>query len=222
MSTKPAFLRLKFCSIVLAPLVLLAAVSGCGGGGPSAVNAPYIDASGAAGKAMEKYDLNSDSFIDEAELEKAPALKASMATLDMNSDGKVDENELVERVAAWQSTNVGITSITCKVLLGGRPLDGAVVTFDPEEFLGEYVQQAVGKSDMLGNFTPKIPKEKRPSPDTPPGLQLGFYRVRVSKMVGGKEVIPSRYNIETTLGQQVSSDDPAIQAHKIVFRVEKK
>jgi hypothetical protein len=62
-----------------------------------------------------------------------------------------------------------------------------------------------------------IPKDQRPTPDTPPGLQLGFYKVRISKQVGGKESIPAIYNSETTLGQQISPDDPALLKQNLRF-----
>jgi len=39
-----------------------------------------------------------------------------------------------------------------------------------------------------------------------PGLYLGFYRVRVSKNKGGKELIPAKYNTETELGAEIADD----------------
>jgi len=208
-------------ALSLVSLLAVAVWTGCGGGGPSAVRPPSISAGGAADKAMELYDTDGDGFIAGGELEKVPALKVSMSTLDSNGDGKVEEAEIADRVTSWQGSNVGITSITCTVLMDGTPLRGAVVTFDPVEFLSDALQPAMGTSDDLGSFNPKIPKEKRPTPETPPGLQLGLYNVRVSKKVGGEEKIPTKYNTETVLGQQVAPDDPAIQAHKIIFRLEK-
>jgi hypothetical protein len=41
----------------------------------------------------------------------------------------------------------------------------------------------------------------------PGGLQLGFYKIRVSKKVNGKEMVPEKYNTATTLGHQVAMDD---------------
>ena len=35
---------------------------------------------------------------------------------------------------------------------------------------------------------------------------MGFYRVRISKQVNGKEAIPARYNTSTTLGIEVAPD----------------
>ena len=202
-------------------LGLLALAIGCSGG-PSRVVAPSIDPEDAAEQAMEMYDTDGDGFVADSELDSAPGLKAAMTTLDTDGDGKVSAEEVAERVRAWQQTNVGITSIRCKVLMNNRPLQGATVTFDPEEFLGDNIKSAVGISGPLGELTPKIPKENRPRPDSPPGLQLGLYQVRVSKMVNGKETIPAKYNTETIFGQEVSNDDPAIQGHRVIFKVTKK
>jgi hypothetical protein len=49
-------------------------------------------------------------------------------------------------------------------------------------------------------------------PQTPRqrGVQPGLYRVEVSKMVDGKETIPSKYNTETTLGVEVAQGSPVM------------
>jgi hypothetical protein len=51
----------------------------------------------------------------------------------------------------------------------------------------------------------------------PPGLQLGLYRIRISKLVNGAETIPAKFNADTTVGQQVSPDDPAIAGQRVRF-----
>ncbi len=43
-----------------------------------------------------------------------------------------------------------------------------------------------------------------------PGIYLGLYRVKVSKVVGGRETIPSRYNTETELGFEATNDVPGV------------
>ena len=207
--------------MLLLPLALLAPICGCGGG-PSAVLPPKIDASNAAALAMEAYDTDGNGFVEGEELENAPGLRAALTTLDLDKDGKVDENEVAERILAWRSTDVGITTIQCSVMLDGRPLSGASITFDPEEFLGEEIQAATAKTGPLGEFFPLIPKENLPTPTTPVGIQIGLYKVRVSKVVNGEEQIPAKYNTETVLGQEVSNDDPAIRRHSVVFKLKSK
>jgi hypothetical protein len=194
----------------------LALVAGCSGG-PSRIEPPSIDADDAAAEAMTLYDKNGDGAIADSELDAAPALKASMATLDKNADKKVQEDEIVQRIEAWQETGTGIVSLTCAVTLNGRPLEGAMVRFEPEPFLGEGLKAAEGETSPIGNTVVSIPKEQRPAPDAPPGVQLGFYKVRITKQVGGKESIPAMFNSETTLGQQIAPDDPALLKQNLRF-----
>jgi hypothetical protein len=171
---------------------------------------------------MQTYDSDGDGFIAGDELDKAVSLKASMATLDTNSDGKVSEEEIVARIESWQKGRVGITVARCFVTMDGRPLDNAAVTFEPEEFLGPAMRAATGVTALDGSTTPIIPKEKRPTADTPAGIQLGFFKIRVSRESGGKETIPAKYNSQTILGQQIAGDDPAVLKHRIEIALSKK
>ncbi|MBA4105042.1 MAG: hypothetical protein C0485_04730 [Pirellula sp.] len=200
---------------------LLAALAGCSGG-PSRVQPPSISASGAASEAMTAYDKDSDGFIAGAELDAAPALKAAMATLDADSDGKVSEAEIEQRIEAWQEKGLGLMSVTCRVTMDGKGLDGATVVFEPEPFLGTNVKPGQGFTSGGGMATTSILKENRPSADYPPGLQFGLYKVKISKQVNGAETIPAKYNTETILGQQVSTDDPAIEAQAMRFELKSK
>ena len=204
--------------LLLLAMVGLVASGGCSGG-PSRIVPPSISASGSAKRAMEMYDTDGNGLLSEAELAKAPALRAAIKTLDTDGDGKVSEDEIATRIRSWQASRAGISSVLCYVTLNGRLLPNATVTFEPEPFLGGEIQTASGVTNFNGVASPYIPKENRPSPDMPPGLQLGFYKVRVSKIVNGKETIPSRYNSETVLGQQVANDDPAILSHRILLKL---
>lgn len=196
----------------------LVAIAGCSSG-PSRVTPPSIDASGAAAAAMEMYDKDGDGAIAGAELDAAPALKAAMATLDANKDGKVQEAEIVQRIEAWQASRVGATLITTQVTMDGSPVADATVTFEPEAFLGEGMKTAVGVTGPDGLTLVSIPKEQRGSPDWPPGLQMGFYKVKISKEANGSETIPAKYNANTTLGQQIAIDDPALQSQIVKFKL---
>ncbi len=202
-------------------VALTAAAAGCSNQ-PARVRPPDISASQAGASAMQEYDTNSDGQVAGDELEHAPSLKAALATLDQNGDGAVTADEVAARVEAWQHSGKGLTTIRCLVLLDGQPLEGAQVTFEPESFLGDEVQTAVGVSNRFGKVSPVIPKDQRPSPETPPGLALGLYKVRISKMVGGREQIPSQYNTATIFGQQVAFDDPAMLNNRVVFELSNK
>ena len=197
----------------------LATLASCNSG-PKRVNQPSISASGAGAAAMDEYDTNGDGAVAGEELEKAPGLKAALSNLDQDGDGRVTAAEVAERVRAWKNQNTGITNVRCLVVMDGRPLTGAEVVFEPESFLGGEIEKAVGVADSSGTVSPVIPKDQRPTPQTPPGLRLGLYKVRISKIVGGKETVPARYNADTTLGQEVSADDPSMNQSQIVFKLQ--
>ena len=36
-------------------------------------------------------------------------------------------------------------------------------------------------------------------------------------MVNGKETLPARYNTDTTLGQEVSYDDPGVKNRNVIY-----
>jgi hypothetical protein len=171
---------------------------------------------------MKDYDKDGDGFIAGSELEASPGIKAAMATIDTNKDGKVTADEIAARIEAWQATKIGIISVACLFTMDGQPLSGATVTFEPEPFLGDNFKAAVGETSAGGAVSPSIPKDQRPTLQTPPGLQVALYRIRVSKQSGGKETIPAKYNAETILGQQISPDDPAVASQKVRFALTSK
>jgi hypothetical protein len=184
---------------------------------PAAVRQPAISASRAGSQAMEMYDKNGDGVISGEEMDHAPALTEALPRLDTNGDKRVSADEIAARVDAWKAMQIGMTSIRCHVTLDGEPLVGATVTFEPEPFLGDEIKTAIGATNPFGDVAPTIPKEQRPDPKLPGGIHLGLYKVRISKMVNGKETIPTRYNAQTTLGQEVSDDDPAVRRMNMAF-----
>ena len=194
------------------------AVAGCSRG-PSRVEVASYDPAGAAAKAMEIYDVDKDGFIAGGELEKAPGLKAAITTLDIDKDEKISEQEISARVSEWKNQAVPLMSFTCDVTLDGSLLEGATVTYEPDEFLEGVIAEAVDTTNIAGTARPSVPKANRPTPTTPPGVQPGIYKVRISKVVNGKESIPAKYNSETILGHEVSMTDQAIANKQVRYNL---
>jgi hypothetical protein len=205
----------KTYPLVVATL-LLATTTSCQRG-TAFVKQPSISPSGAGKLAMEQYDTNHDGKVAGDELEKAPSLKAALARLDTDGDGGVSADEVAARVNVWKGMEQGMTTVPCHVTLDGQPLVDAKVTLEPETFLGDEMKAAYGTTNQFGATAPVIPKDQRPDPKLPGGAQFGLYRVRISKVVNGKETIPARYNKETILGQEVSYDDPGIKGNSVSF-----
>jgi hypothetical protein len=181
------------------------------------VKQPNIDASSSGELAIEQYDTNGDGKVAGDELEKAPALKGALMLLDTDGDKGVTADEVAARVKAWKAMQTALTSVRCYITLNGQPLADAQVTFEPESFLGDSIKPATGKTNQLGNASPSIDREELPSPNIPGGVHFGLYKVRISKVVNGKETIPARYNTDTVLGQEVSYDDPGMKSNNVAF-----
>jgi hypothetical protein len=111
-----------------------------------------------------------------------------------------------------------VINVRCEVTRGGKPLTGALVTFEPEEFLGDDIRAASGEVAATGLAMLSIPKESRPRADYPAGVQLGLYKVKIT-LPGDEQRIPARYNTHTTLGQEVSYDDPSILNNRVRFEL---
>lgn len=188
---------------------------------PTRIDPPDLNASEVAQQAMELYDRNADGQISAEEAQAAPSLHYALqqpGLLDTSGDDQISRQEIAERVESWQQSRAGLAPVRCVVLLDGRPLAGATVTYDPAEFLPESVKPAFGETDEFGEARMSLRPDDLPGPNAPRGVQLGWYRVRVSKIVNGEETIPPKYNSDTVLGQEVSFQDPGLQS-KIVHQL---
>jgi hypothetical protein len=181
------------------------------------VQPPGIDAWAAGEEAIELCDANGDGTASGEELNKAPSLKSALKRLDTNGDGGASAEEIAARIGKWQEIGIGLMSFGCNVTLDGRPLSDAVVTFEPETFLGDEIKAASGTTNRYGGASATIAKEDRPDAKYPPGMHLGFYKVKISKRVSGKETIPAKYNEATVLGQEVSPDVAEILNNRVVY-----
>ncbi|MEM9660536.1 MAG: EF-hand domain-containing protein [Planctomycetota bacterium] len=186
------------------PLLLAIAVTVAGCSNlPSAVDPPDIDASDLAESAMNAYDKNGDGVIDAQELDAAPSLRFALKRIDANKDGKIQSEEIVEFAQRhWIDRESGIIRVRCQVTMDRRPLDGATVTLEPEEFMGGAVAPASGVT-RGGVTNLDVADEARPHPNAH-GVQNGLYLVRISMQRDGKELIPARYNEQTTLGCEIA------------------
>lgn len=188
-------------------LILVPLAAGCDRK-PQRAEVPGHNPAGAAQQALTTYDKNSDGAIAGDELKAAPALVDNpglpMKLIDKNSDGKITSDEIQGRIQAWLDSKVGIMSFHCTVNMDGKPLEGAKVVFEPESFLGGAVNEATGTTGADGTAILAVDKAKLPDHlKDISGMQTGFYKVKITHPTIS---IPAKYNTETTLGQEVSSD----------------
>jgi hypothetical protein len=179
--------------------VVLIIVAGCSRG-PSRLNPPSVS-SDAGESAIQKYDGNKDGALTVDELVQSPGLKIAISRIDANNDHRITADEITSRIGKWRESRLALSSMNARVRLDGMPVQNAVVTLVPEDFLGEAVKPASGTTEDDGFASIRI----SPDPDEN-GVHLGFYRLQVSKKINGKETIPARYNEKTELGVEIAHD----------------
>jgi hypothetical protein len=168
--------------------------------------APELDAAAVAKAAMAQYDTNKDGKISGAELDKAASLKSNLEKIDLDGDKAITADEITARIRLWQ-TDKWLrcrSMINCTVYRNNKPLANAEVKLAPEKFLGDKLKAAKGTTTFNGGVTLSIPDL---APGDPPGVDPGFYRVEITK---SGEKIPAKYNTDTTLGLDSSTDNPAV------------
>ncbi len=176
------------------------AMLGCNSRAPAR---PELSPTESAAKALEQYDSDGDAAISEEEAEAAPGLAKAFPKIDTDGDGKVTAKEIEKRIVYYQTATSWVINGTCEVTYKRKPLVGATVTFEPEEFLGSSFQACSGVTDSRGEVF-----ISRPGSETK-GIFLGFYRVRITKeKANGDEMLPARYNTETELGFEANNDVP--------------
>jgi hypothetical protein len=164
--------------------------TGCSRGAEVARVSPHD----AANQALAEYDTNKDGALDAKELEACPALLSALKKLDKNKDGKLSADEIAERLAYFQQDMP--LDVSVEVMLDGKPLPGATVTLVPEKFMGPATKPASAVTDEGGTGQFRIEGSGEP-------VARGYYRIQVSKNVGGRETVPAKYNAQTVLGQEV-------------------
>lgn len=180
----------------------LAAVVGCSNS-PPAIDPPDIEPASIAAAAISQYDANGDQIIDESELANAPSLSFSADRIDVNADGQMTSEEIEQFVEThWVESGSGLIRLKCRVMMNGQPVDGATVVFEPEQFMGGAIVPASGVTQG-GTARIDVADEDRPDSNAH-GAQNGLYLVRISYKQGGQELIPAKYNTETTLGCEVA------------------
>ena len=181
--------------------------------GPSAPAFPEIKPEVAATEALRLYDLDGDGLLVFEEMAACPSVANASKRLDRDGNGSLTKNEIQDRLQQLLDSGTSLVGSVVQVTFDGKPLEGAKVIVEPEPFLGDGYESASGTTDETGmvSFKGHDP--------VLPGLHLGFYRVRISKLDSeGTETIPSEYNTESNLGVEVAADKGNLAIFKLASR----
>ena len=196
-------------SVACTLFAVVFSIGGCG----QAVKIPKADAEKIAQMAIELYDLDKDGAIGGKELEAAASVASAIVELDSDGDGKVVADDISYAVNSWNESGTQVGMANCIVTKSGKPLKGATVTFEPEPFHEGTLGTVSGVCGSDGSV--KLVCDELAATGLE-GIPTGFYKVRITHQVGGKESIPAKYNTETTLGQAIS---PNQRSTNIDFRL---
>ena len=179
--------------------------AGCSDELPLSLKMPPLDPAAIAKEAISRYDTNADGKLDAKELEASPALvpccarsRTTMPATPIRSRPRTSPPASRPGSKAAACCSAARTRVT----LDGKRLAGAVVTWEPEPYLGPAYHPSSGTTNKNGYAY------LSPALEGFQGIFPGLYTVRISKKVQGKETIPACYNEKSTLGREVAVDVP--------------
>jgi hypothetical protein len=173
-------------------------LAGCGGG-RTRVSAPEWDAAAATEHAMSEYDADGNQKLSREELKRCPGLLIAAKLFDGDGDGAISVDELKTKLAEMHEQQAALVEVSCSVTRGGKPLEGAIVTFVPEPFMGESFQPATGVTGPDGTAFPSVAENELPAElrGRVHGVHSGIFRVTVTHP---QIAIPAKFNKRTELG----------------------
>ncbi len=185
-------------------LLSIVACVGCSRG-PTPIRPPKVDVKQASTAAMQAYDSNADGNLDEDELAECPGLLEGISKYDQNEDGEIQPAEIEQRLGKLYGGGVGMLSLGCRVLSRGNPIPDCTVRLVPEDFLGDALKPAEGKTRASGTAMLRIaPADLPKGLENVRGVQSGVYRVELTHP---SSAITKKIEKAGTFGFDVSVDD---------------
>jgi len=168
---------------------------------PAAPDLPKISAQAAGAEAIELYDANGDEKLAFEECMKSLTMLAAWRMIDKDEDQFLTAEEISARVRSWQESPSFIVDAMPTFYWNEEPLEGATVTLELAEFLGDSYPSfsAVTNADGKAHFRLEDPRY--------PGIYPGIYKMSVSKQQDGQEMIPAIYNTESQLACEFSNEN---------------
>jgi hypothetical protein len=193
------FLRQVLWIAIVLPLV------GCNSA-PVGIAPPNFDPAANTRRALSDYDSNGDQKISPAELKDCAGLLSSIDKFDRDGDGLISSDELEAKLQEFEKQDAALVAVSCVVKRNNQPLEGALVKFEPESFLGETIKPATGTTASDGETSLSVADEELPEEyrGHVRGVHCGIYRVVVTHP---SISIPAKYNTRTEIGRIVTRRD---------------
>lgn len=187
----------------VAVATVLAAVSlpGCTGR-PARVPLADIDYDASARAAIATYDANGDDSLGRVELIGCPALVAAFDHIDSDGDAQLGGGEIADYLRRLQEGGVAMVSWTLRIMVDGKPVEGAHVSLEPADFLHPGMLPAEGVTDKQGLVTLAVAEEHRPAPHARV-LHCGLYNAHVSPPRGKTKDVSAADTGQQAFGVEV-------------------
>jgi len=182
--------------------------------GPGRVGAVDIDAEEVSKTLIIENDKDGNASLSEEELTALGAIRNRLDVYDHNGDGQVDAAELSEQLMRVFDGRTGLLSASCRVTRNGRALEGAIVYFVPLPVFGDDmpVAGAVTQRNGIGQLSILPDDLPKNAPKVSGLIRPGLYFVEVKHPSLN---IPQQYNVNTTLGQEVTAETAAGGPYKL-------
>lgn len=189
--------------VVLVIVTAFCSQVGCGSG-PRRISQASIDIGKVASEMMAA-DVDQDGYVSKEEAKPFPGFVRGFAAIDSDNDGLVNSEEIQARLPGIFTSTSALLPGVCTISLNGEPLNGAIVTFEPEAFFGGTIPKASAKVKRNGLASLSIAEEDLPAgaPKVSGLVRPGLYRVKVTHP---DKKLPAKYNTKTELGVEVSPD----------------
>jgi hypothetical protein len=189
--------------IAICVLLSLLAWTGCGSG-RAAIPPVDVDIEDIVRQMMSKYDTNKNGALSQSELAAFPPLEQCLVGCRRDLGDEISAQQLDKKLRVIFDPRSALVSANCVVRRNGQPLSGAEVRFVPLAVFDEVLPVATGLTDAKGVAMIAAAPEELPS--AAPNVRLmppGLYLVEISHPT---MKIPAKYNEQTVLGKEVSSE----------------
>jgi hypothetical protein len=191
-------------SICAAALSLLLALAGCSSR-PAAIPAVEVEIDQVVERLMEEYDADQSGGLSPTELAVSPPLEECLSRFPRDQGNEISGQQLAKSLEGIFDHRSALVSASCVVRRNGQPLTGAEVRFVPIAVLDDVLPVGSGVTDSYGAAMISAAREELPSeaPTVPGLMPPGLYVVEITHPTAK---IPEKYNRQTVLGKEVSSE----------------